>query len=279
MAQFDIEIKPPAFPVKSDSSSRDIVRLQEWLVVRGLNVGTDPGADPRTARAAGIDGEFGNGTQGACNAFAAANGLANGTVDAAFWQKLTGGMEAAFKFRSTKPNVGDAIVETAQIHFDQKPLEARQKVGGGFVGLDNSGPWVRAYCLGHSAEWCQGAASQWVKQAFAALGRQVPIALDEPAVDFPLFVPSIVKAARNASRLVTGGSATAVPAGSFFFVKGQPGGPHSHTHVGVTASPIRDNGTFDSIEGNTNAGGSSAGVEVCKRTSRTRASCDFGILV
>jgi len=110
------------------------------------------------------------------------------------------------------------------------------------------------------------------------LGRQPPIALDEPQQPLPLFVPSVVTAARNAGRFVAGGSGTEVPPGSFFFVKGMLNGSPSHIHVGVTASPVRANGTFDSIEGNTNTNGTSAGVEVCKRTTRSRASCDFGIL-
>jgi len=277
VAQFNIEITPPAFPVASGSSSRDVTRLQEWLVVRGFDVGIDADADPHSAVAAGIDGQFGNGTKRGCDAFAAANGLTSGTVNEAFWQKLTSGMDTAFSFRSTKPNVSDAIVETAQLHLEQKPLEARRLIGGKLIGKDNSGPWVRAYCLGFSDEWCQGAASQWIKQAFAAFGRVPPIALDEPKV-MPLFVPSIVEAAKEAGRFVAGVSTTAVPPGSFFFVKGLLKGVPSHIHVGVTASPIRANGTFDSIEGNTNANGSDAGFEVCKRTTRARASCDFGIL-
>ena len=277
MAQFNIEIAPHVFPVASGSSSRDVTRLQEWLVVRGFDVGTDANLAPGSAAAAGIDGQFGNGTQRGCDAFAAANGLASSTVNEAFWQKLTGGMDTAFSFHSTKPGVSDAIVETAQLHLDQKPLEARRLIGGKLIGRDNSVPWVRAFCLGFSDESCQGAASQWVKQAFAALGRVPPIPLDEPKV-MPLFVPSIVEAAKGTGRFVAGASPTAVPPGSFFFVKGLLKGEPSHIHVGVTASPIRANGTFNSIEGNTNANGSDAGFEVCKRTTRARANCDFGIL-
>jgi len=278
MVQFNTEITSPGLPVTPASGAHDVVRLQEWLVVHGVNVGSNPGVPPGSPAAAGIDGGFGNGTQAGCSAFAAANGLPNGAVDAVFWQKLTGGMAAAFSFRSTKPKIEDAVVETAELHLKEKPLEARRMVGNQLLGQDNSGPWVRAYCLGQSVEWCQGAASQWVKQAFAALNRPVPIDLDPPQV-LPLFVPSIVTSAKNKGRFVQGPGGAAVPPGSFFFVKGMLNGSPSHIHVGVTASPIRPDGTFDSIEGNTNANGTSAGVEVCKRTTRTRTSCDFGILV
>lgn len=276
MAQCDVEIAPPVLPVTATSGGHDIVRLQEWLVARGVNAGTNPGAPSDSPAAAGIDGGFGPATQAACSAFAATSGLANGTVDAAFWQALTGGMQAAFGFRSTQAAVGPAVIETAQAHLAQKPIEDRRLVNGRLIGQDNSGPWIRAYCLGLSAEWCQGAASQWVRQAFAALGRPLPFPLDAPQV-LPLFVPSIVSAASQAGRLVLGSGPSTVPAGSFFFVRGTVEGQASHIHVGVTASPIRGDGSFDTIEGNTNTDGSSNGWEVCRRV-RSRAGCDFGVL-
>ena len=275
MAQYDVEIVPPGLPITASSGGHDVIRLQEWLVARGVNIGANPGAPIGSAAAAGIDGGFGAQTQAGCDSFATANTLA-GTVDAAFWQALTSGMRDAFTFRSTQPAVGAAVIETAQKHLAQKPIEARRLVNGRLTGQDNSGPWVRAYCLGLSDEWCQGAASQWVKQAFTALNRPPPFPLDAPQVA-PLFVPSIVSAASKAGRLVLGQSATAVPAGSFFFVRGVIDGMASHIHVGVTISPIRGDGTFDTIEGNTNTDGSSNGWEVCQRV-RTRASCDFGVL-
>ena len=185
-------------------------------------------------------------------------------------------MRAAFTFRSSQTAIGDAVIETAQTHLAQKPIEARRLVNGRLIGQDNSGPWVRAYCLGQSVEWCQGAASQWVKQGFAALNRGLPFALDPPQVA-PLFVPSIVSAASRAGRLVLGQGIGAVPRGSFFFVRGTIDGQASHIHVGVTASSIRGDGSFDTIEGNTNTDGSSNGWEVCQRV-RTRTSCDFGLL-
>ena len=201
MAQFNIEVTPPGLPITASSGRNDVVRLQEWLVASGINVGANPGAPSTLPAAAGIDGGFGSQTAAGCSAFAAANGLANGTVDAAFWRALTAGMGSAFSFRSTQPAVGAAVVETAQAHFARKPLEARRLVNGRLLGKDNSGPWVRAYCAGVSDEWCQGAASQWVTQAFAALNRPLPFPLDAMDV-LPLFVPSIVTSANEAGRLV-----------------------------------------------------------------------------
>lgn len=277
MAQFNTEIAAPALPIDATSSDKDILRLQEWLVVRGIGVGENANAAPGTAAAVGIDGDFGPSTLAGCATFAAAAGLPSAVVNAAFWQALTVGMAAAFAFRSAQPNVGDAVIETARAHLVQRPLEARRYVDSGLRGRDNSGPWVRAYCLGISDQWCQGAASQWVKQAFAALGRPLPFPLDGQGIA-PLYVPSIVGSARRNHRLVLGASSTAVPAGSFFFVCGTINGQPSHTHVGVTISPTRPDGRFDTIEGNANTDGSQNGWEVCQRT-RSRATCDFGVLV
>ena len=277
MAQFNTEIAAPPLPLDAASSDKDIVRLQEWLVVHGIGVGENANAAPGTAAAVGIDGEFGLSTQAGCATLAASAGLPTGTVDGAFWHALTAGMATAFGFQTTQQSVGEAVIETARAHLAQRPLEARRFLEGGLKGRDNSGPWVRAYCLGMSDQWCQGAASQWVKQAFSALNKALPFPLDGQGIA-PLYVPSIVGSARRSNRLVLGSSPTPVPAGSFFFVRGTINDQPSHIHVGVTISPMRPDGRFDTIEGNTNTDGSQNGWEVCQRT-RLRASCDFGVLL
>ena len=277
MAQLDNEIAAPHLPITAASNDSDIVRLQEWLVVRGISVGENSDAPAGTAAAVGIDGDFGPATEAGCATFAVAAQLPGSTVNDAFWQALTSGMRTAFTFKPAPGMAtGDAVVATARQHLAQRPIEARRLIGNQLFGRDNSGPWVRAYCLGISDQWCQGAASQWVKQAFGALAKPLPFPLDGPGVA-PLFVPSIVESARRAGKLVPANSATPVPPGSFFFVRNPAAGGPSHIHVGVTISPIRPDGRFDTIEGNTNTDGSSNGWEVCQRL-RSRTTCDFGVL-
>src|SRR5690242_654381 len=92
MAQFNVEIAPPVLPITGASPDGDVLRLQEWLVVRGFSVGENPAAAPGSAAAIGIDGDLGPATQAGCATFAAAAGLPNATVDAAFWQALAGDM-------------------------------------------------------------------------------------------------------------------------------------------------------------------------------------------
>lgn len=276
MSQHDLEISVPRLPITPNSPAHDVIRLQEWLVVRGFDVGANPGAPADLPAAAGVDGGFGAGTLAGCEAFARANGLSRQHVDREYWEHLTSGMRQAFSFKSTQARIGDAIVETAEAHLGHAPIEARRLANGRLVGLDNSGPWVRAYCSGLSVEWCQGAASQWVKQAFAALGASPPFSLDAPKV-LPLFVPSIAAAARRAGRFVLGSDGGNVARGSFFFLRGMLHGEPSHVHVGITASTIRRNGAFDTIEANTSDDASGSGWKVCRRV-RNRSTCDFGIL-
>ena len=276
MDQFNRETEPPTLPIDEHSPKQDIVRLQQWLVVRDFSVGEPPGVAHDTAAAVGIDGSFGAATRAACQAFASASKLADATVNAAFWSALTGGMADAFGFRSKADRIGEAVIETAMAHLEQEPREARRLVHDVLHGADNTGPWVRAYCAGLSTEWCQGAASQWVKQAFAALGRPLPFPLDGKGI-LPLFVPSIVASAHAHGRLVLGSSNTEVPPGSFYFFKGELDGKPSHLHVGVTASPIGADGRFDAISGNTSTDGSSNGW-VVRRGIMQRKACDFGLL-
>jgi peptidoglycan hydrolase-like protein with peptidoglycan-binding domain len=277
MAAFSDEIAAPATMPKQGDKGPVVKRLQEWLVVNDIDLGNAQGVPDGEASAAGIDSNYGTGTDAGCASFATANGLAAKTVDGRFWQKLTSGMQAAFTFATAKSVVGEAIIDTAQAHLAQKPREARRMVAGGrLLGLDNSGPWVRAYCFGISDEWCQGAASTWVRQAFAALGKAPPFSLDQPAVR-PLFVPDIAEAAQKAGRLILGSGNGAVPPGSFFFVKAQPGAKDAYLHVGIVTSAIRADGTFSTIEGNAATDNTDHGWQV-RANIRRRAGCDFGRL-
>ena len=58
MAQSDVEIAGPVLPTTAASPDGHVLRLQEWLVVRGISVGENPGAAPGSAAAVGIDGDL-----------------------------------------------------------------------------------------------------------------------------------------------------------------------------------------------------------------------------
>lgn len=264
------ELAAPALPLRRGSpDSAAVTRLQEWLVVRGYRIWSEPGAAPA------IDGDFGAGTQAGVDAFARDNGLA-AVVDERFWFRLTSPMLAATGFRPTARELGPAIVQVAEAHLLQQPREARAVVDGRLCGRDNSGPWVRAY-LGPSAPapWCQGFVNRVRDQAAAALG----VSLEVPSTiggQYSLWVPNFVAACRRRGKLLSGHNLTRpIEPGAMFFVPGVIGGVASHVHVGLVAE---FNGSrVVTIEGNTNDDGSANGWLVCRRT-RATASLDFGVL-
>ena len=267
---YDAELSAPTLPLRQAGADRTgVVRLQEWLVTRGYRIW----ADPRNAPA--IDGDFGPGTQAGVEAFARDNGLAP-VVDDRFWLRLTSPMLAASSFRPTSRELGAAIVQVAQAHLLQQPREARAIVDGRLVGVDNTGPWPRAY-LGPSlpAPWCQGFVNRIRDQAAAALG----VTLEVPSTvggQFSLWVPNFVEAHRRLGKLRHGNSlAGPVAPGSMFFGPGYVGGQASHIHVGIVAE--FNGASVVTVEGNTNDDGSANGWLVCKR-ARATAALDFGVL-
>ncbi len=266
------EVTPPKLPIPYASPDlAAVVRLQEWLVVRGIKIWSNDSNAP------GIDGDFGPGTLAGVKAFALAQGL-NPIVDAAFWAKLVEPMRAAADYVPPAPQLGPAAALTAEMYLAQRPREARFQVPSyGLRGLDNSGPWVRAVMapfLMIPGPWCMGFMRPLLQQASQATKINLPFRLDGPGV-LPLYVPSIVEQAKKAGRFVSGPSRMSVGPGSLMFLRGIVNGMPSHTHVGMV---IQDQGDkVITIEGNTNNDGSSNGWLVLKM-SRGRGGIDFGMI-
>lgn len=267
---YDAELAAPTLPIaRASKDSAAVVRLQEWLVIRGYRIWSDSRSAPA------IDGDYGPGTQAGVETFATANGLAP-VVDERFWLRLTSPMLAAASFRPTARELGPAIVQVAHAHLLQEPREARAMVDGRLVGADNSGAWARAY-LGPStpAPWCQGFVNRVRDQAAAALG----VALDVPSTfggQYSLWVPNFVAACRSKGKLRSGRDlAGPVAPGSMFFVPGVIDGQASHTHVGIVTE--FNGASFKTAEGNTAKDGSANGWLALKRDRATR-TCDFGVL-
>lgn len=268
MTRFEAEIRAPALPIVQGSTDRAaVIRLQEWLVVRGYRIWR------RDETAPGIDGDFGAGTMDGVIAFARDNSIPT-VVDERFWERLVSPILAAFSFKPRARDLGAAIVEVAEAHLLQQPREARDAKGR---GLDNSGPWPRAYCGGLQVQWCQGAASTLYRQAAAALGATLPFALEGQMSGggsiAPLWVPDIADSARRAGRFRRGADAVQIQPGAMFFVKSAGSVPW--VHVGIVVMHTGDR--IETIEGNTNDDGSSNGLKLCRR-SRAKASCDYGIV-
>ncbi len=251
-------------PLDRDSRNRkDVIKVQDWLRLNGFGVGNS-----------GSDGDFGGDTVKAVQAYQRAHNLpVSGVVDGAMWANLVEPLKRAMGFQPSSRNFGDAVVEVAKAHLAEHPVELDSNRDG----------WVRTYCRGSDGDafaWCQGFASTIWDQAGEFTGVAPPIdlmILDERAQRklWCLFVPTMVNQAKKQGRFLSSEQAQANPGritkGSMFYVKG---GAVGFQHVGLVTDV--SGRSIMTIEGNTNAAGSSNGFEVAARV-RTIAGNDFGL--
>lgn len=224
------------FPIRAGSPPADTRPTQEWLSLRG--------------HAVVIDGAFGPATRRAVTAYQRAAALpTTGEVDSRTWLHLT--MPLALADAPLPPfieDVGVAAVELAKQHLAQHPRE---------VGGQNRGPWVRHYMGGNEGAafaWCAGFACHLLTRAFAHVGRALPIR-------WSWSCDELATRARDAGLLTDAKSASHVPPGSLFLVRGAA--PGDWTHTGLVLSD--DGEVIHTCEGNTNDDGAREGYEVCAR--------------
>jgi len=228
-----------------------VARVQEWLTLNGIAVV--------------IDGDFGPATEYAVGRFQSRRDLAKtGAVDTPTYDVLTGPLQRALAPPAT-PAAGlpAAVVDAARRHLRERPRE---------VGGENRGPWVRVYKEGNDGPgflWCAGFASFLARQASWHTGLPVPFT--------PTFSCDVLsREAQGDGRFVgedevADGAASLddLPRGSLFVERRSPA---DWNHVGVVVAAV--DGIMETIEGNTNEGGSREGYEVCRRI-RNLANKDF----
>lgn len=217
-------------------------RVQEWLTLNGVAVV--------------IDGLFGPATEYAVGRFQGYRDLpSTGVVDEATFAELTRPLRRALSPPSVDPaSFSSAVVAAARNHRRERPRE---------VGGTNRGPWVRVYMDGRDGEdrlWCAGFVSFMIRQAAWHAGVPEPIrgsvSCDELSRDAQTdgrFVPG--------DRIENGTTPLDdLPRGSFFV---QRKADDDWNHVGVVIAAMGK--VMETIEGNTNDGGSREGTEVCRR--------------
>jgi hypothetical protein len=227
---------------RDDRDGTAVQRVQEWLTLNGLAVV--------------IDRIFGPATEYAVRRFQAYRHLpSTGVVDGATLAALTRPLRRALAPPSNDMSgISARVVDAARRHRRVRPRE---------VGGRNLGPWVRVYMDGIDGidrPWCAGFACFMVRQAAWHAGIADPIpsridcdALSQDAASSGRFV--------RGSDLETGAvSLEDIPRGSFFVQRRAPG---DWNHVGIVISAL--DRVMETIEGNTNDGGSREGVEVCRR--------------
>lgn len=230
---------------------RAVERVQEWLTLNQYAVV--------------VDGRFGPATRFAVECFQKERQLPpTGAVDAATFSALTQPLMGVFTTNvPPAATVAKQTVRVAHRHLAARPRE---------VGGDNSGPWVRVYMEGHDGAdflWCAGFACFVVRQAAWEVGAALPIS---PTFSCDLLASS----SRDSGSFVTEGDIESqqvllkdLPAGSLF-VQRRTRNDWNHTGIVIATGPD----LIQTIEGNTNDGGSREGYEVCRRI-RGLKSKDF----
>jgi hypothetical protein len=217
-------------------------RVQEWLTLNGVAVV--------------IDSDYGPATEYAVGRFQVYHGLRKtGVVDEPTFVELTEPLRRALAPPEVvQTSFSARVVAAARQHRNQHPRE---------VGGANRGPWVRVYMDGVDGSdrlWCAGFVSFLIRQAAWHAGTAEPIrgsvscdVLSRDAQAEGRFVPG-ARVTAGAARLDD------LPRGSLFV---QRRSDDDWNHVGVVIAAMGS--VMETIEGNTNDGGSREGIEVCRR--------------
>jgi len=224
--------------------------IQEWLSLQGVKVK--------------LDGDFGPATEGAVKAFQQQSGLAqDGVVGPITFATLIQPMTDAMQ---TLPigdgDLGGVIVLYARRHLQSHPHE---------VGGENMGPWVRMYMRGMegpAARWCAGFVCAVIQQACETVGAPLPV---QPSFS----CDDLATGAKQRGIFLAGGTGldhSPLTPGSLFLNRRTP---TDWFHTGIVTQV--DNESFQTIEGNTNEGGSAEGFEVCQRV-RAYGARDFVLI-
>lgn len=236
----ELRLKHPV--VRGDGDGSAVQRVQEWLTLNRLAVV--------------IDQKFGPATEYAVKRFQSYRELPKtGTVDEATFAELTRPLYRALAPPSVTPSAFSArVVTTARQHRRERPRE---------VGGANRGPWVRVYMDGRDGAdrpWCAGFVSFMVRQAAWHAGVPEPIRAS-------VSCDELSRNAKNDGRFIAGTQLTdgdesldELPRGSFFV---QRRTDNDWNHVGIVVAGMGR--AMETIEGNTNDGGSREGHEVCRR--------------
>ncbi len=241
----------------ADNTQKDVKKIQSWLNLFSM-------VNPNVLTATGIDGDFGTATEKAVMNFQKTKGIPqSGIVNHDTFNLLCAPMRTAFEGNVTGTSLRQLVVNTAFNHAKQQPFELVIKQ------QTNSGPWVRAYMDGNEGNdwlWCMGFVQAIIDQAASLQGKDfktlMPLTFSCDTIGTfgkanGLFMRNA--AVRNNPSIVKPGD---------IFLLSQAENDWFHTGV-ITAI---GNDTFDTVEGNTNSGGSHNGNAVLKRIRNFRQS-------
>ncbi len=232
--------------IKKGARGKKAAMVQEWLSLHGINLV--------------IDADFGGITERCVRNFQSRENLnVSGEVDADTFDALVAPMRDVLKPLEHVPATFTATVAAfAARHLAIHPVE---------IGGQNKGPWVRMYMKGNQGRdwpWCAGFVTFLMEQAAETLSVGMPITGS-------FSCDSLAAQAKVAGAFVRESAVRpdALPPGSLFLVRRTS---TDWTHVGMVLDA--EDGSFSTIEGNTNDDGHREGFEVCRRF-RGYGSKDF----
>lgn len=234
----------------SANTKKDIFKIQSWLSLYEM---AHPGAGTLT----GIDGDFGPATEMAVKNYQRATGVTqNGVVNQALFTKLCAPLKNAFEGPITGNGLRQLIVATAKNHLQQHPFELR------INQQNNSGPWVRSYMDGFEGEawfWCMGFVQGIIDQAASSLAKDFRSLMPLTYSCDTVGTTGLQKGILSRYTKVRNNPSIVKP-GDIFLVQKTP---NDWVHTGIITAVGTE--TFETIEGNTNEGGSHNGNGVYKR--------------
>ena len=232
------------------NNKKDVLKIQSWLNLYAHS-------SPASGTSTGIDGDFGDATEKAVKNFQKAIRIPQtGKVDNALFTKLCTPMNTAFETVAKGKNLRELILNVAANHLNQHPFELVIK------GQSNSGPWVRSYMDGNEGEawfWCMGFVQTIIDQAASQEGKDfrtlMPLTYSCDTVATTGLHKGLLRRVAEIRK-----DPSIVKPGDIFLVQKSP---NDWFHTGLIIG-VHDT-VFETIEGNTNEGGSHNGNGVYKR--------------
>lgn len=235
----------------------DVSKIQSWLTLYSLT-------HPEAATATAIDGKYGPATMQAVKNFQKVEGIPQtGIVTIEVFSRLCSPMKNAFETQADGSELRQLIVNTAIGHARYRPFELT------INGQSNMGPWVRAYMDGYEGEkwyWCMGFAQAILDQAATQLGKNFQTLMPLTYSCDTVGMTGIHKGLLTRNSDLRRKPDLAKP-GDFFLVQKSP---FDWVHTGIITAIKGD--VFETVEGNTNSGGSSNGVAVLNRVRNFQTS-------
>lgn len=240
-----------------NNNKKDVEKIQSWLNLFAMQ-------NPSSGTATGIDGDFGPATEKAILNFQKFNALPQtGIVDQSLFDKLVSPLKKAFESPIAGNNLRELIINTAQNHLKSLPFELV------INNQSNTGPWVRSYMDGHEGTewfWCMGFVQAIIDQAASVQGKSfkslMPLTYSCDTVGTTGLQKKILTRYQTART-----NPALIKPGDIFLLQKTP---NDWIHTGIVNKVNGD--IIETIEGNTNSGGSHNGNAVMKKIRNFKQS-------